>query len=171
MDQTKTVDLNSYLDTVKVKTGDVKKYISLDTWQYLIIIGIAVSGVATLVTAYNAISNINQYYQTCSDNSKLHTSINIKFGILLVISVLIILSGIGLAWAFKKSNNQRRLLTLGLITTGLFGILYSFSLKFQGVVDWVKLLASLFTFVIFLALGWFLSRKKELKFIAKVTYS
>lgn len=139
--------------------SEVKKFMTLNMWQYLVIIGIAVSGITAFVTIYNAASNVNDYYASCESNTNLKKSLNVKFGIMLSISVLIILFGILLAWFFRAKPNPRRILTLGIITIGLFGFLYAFSIKLQSVVDWVKLAASIFTLIGFLILGWYLSTK------------
>ena len=161
------IDVNNVPWTTKIKTKvteetiNAKRYFTLDTWHYLIVIGIAVSGLAAFVNTYNAISGINDDVISCANSSQLSNDLTIQMIIMLVVSFLAIGLGVLLALLFRKNQNQRRLLTLGIISIGVLGIIYSASIKLQSLSNQIKLWTSWITFFIFLALGWFLSKKPE----------
>ena len=153
------------------ETGYASKYFNLDIWHYLIIIGIAVSGLAAFVNTYDAISGINANMQACSQTDVLQKELNTQFIVLLALSCFAVLLGLILAWFFRKQDNQRRLITLGIITIGIFGILYALTIRFQYTSNTIKLFASWITFLGFLVLGWFLSqRAKNVKVHASITW-
>ena len=147
-----------------------KKYLSLDTWHYLVIIGIAVSGLAAFVSTYDAISGINNAVKICTESNVLKKEIDIKFIVLLVLSCFAVILGLVLAWFFRGQDNQRKLLTLAIMTTGIFGILYALTIKFHNASNTFKLFASWLTFLGFLVLGWFLSTKKNVKVVTPIDW-
>jgi len=158
---TTTLSESFRLGTRAEESEYAKKYFSLNGWQYLIIIGIAVSGLAAFVTTYNAISGINATILGCTKYGNIKRELTIKFIIILTLSCFAVVLGLILAWFFRKKQNQRRILTLGIITTGILGIIYSLSIKLQDFSDSIKLIASWLAFIIFLFLGYFLSTKKS----------
>lgn len=146
--------------TASEELGNVQKYFQLNTWQYLIILGIAVSGLAAFVTTYDAWSNINKNYQACAQTGTLQDELKTQFIVITVLSCFAVILGLILAWFFRKNENPRQLLTLGIMTTGLFGIIYALTIKFQDVDNKINVALSWITFIGFLVLGWYFSRKK-----------
>ena len=93
---------------------------------------------------------------------------DIKFWFILVLSIFIILIGVTLAWFLRRSNNQQRLITMGIIVMGIFGILFSiilklrtylFNIRGQGASIYISLIASWIVFLAFIVLGFVMSRK------------
>lgn len=150
--------------SMKEETKALKKYFRLDVWHYLIIIGIAVSGLAAFINTYNAISDIDKNMKACAQTYTLQKEFNTQFIVLLVLSFFSVLLGLILTWFFRNQENQRRLITLGIMTVGIFGILYALTIKFQTASNTIKLFASWITFLGFLVLGFFLSTKSNVKF-------
>ncbi|XWV26023.1 hypothetical protein QJ857_gp1057 [Tupanvirus soda lake] len=148
-------------ETLEKETGYAKGFFNLNIWQYLIIIGIAVSGLAAFINTYDAISGINSKLRACSQSDELEKELNTQFIILMVLSSLAIVIGSILAWLLRRNSNRRLLLTWGIITTGIFGILYGLAIRFQNVSNNIKLFASWITFLGFLVLGWFLSTRAK----------
>jgi len=139
------------------EAGAMKNYFTLQSWQLLVILGIALSGLSTFVTTYNAWSGINTNVQACAQSSLLQKKLKTKFIVILVLSCLAVVLGILLAWFLRRNPNPRKLFTLGITGVGVFGIIYAIALKFQNVTDKVKLGVSWASFVAFLLLGFFLS--------------
>lgn len=152
------------------ETGNMKRYFDLSPWHYLIILGVAVSGMAALINTYNAVSGFNDKVKGCTQTKSVKSAINTKFIILLVISIFIVIFGFVLAWFLRGQDNQRRLLTLGLMTAGIFGILYSLSIKFDDVSNNFKLWASWIVFLGFILLGFFLSTRDDVRLIAPIDW-
>jgi len=147
--------------TFAEESENIKKYFQLNSWQYLVILGIAVSGLAAFVNTYDAWTNINSRIKSCAQSDALKKELRTQFIVILVLSCFAVVLGIILAWFFRGQQNQRRVLTLGIITTGIFGILYAISIEFQNVTNKVKLGVSWVSFLGFLILGFFLSTKKS----------
>lgn len=148
--------------TVKIKNNalNVKEYFSLDLWQYLIIIGIAVSGLSAIVTTYDTITNIDtEKRESLQQSPELRDDLNIKFIVTFIVSAFIIIIGLMLTWFLRKQPNPNKILTLGLTTLGLFGILYAIDMKLQDVRSMYKMIASWIVFFILLVLGWALNRR------------
>lgn len=139
---------------------DIIRFFSLNTWQYLIIIGIAISGIAAFVNTYDAWRGISKKMQDCTQSSSLRKELNAQFIVILVLSILTLFLGIILLWIFRNKENQRRLITLGTITIGILGIVYSISIKLQNLTNTIKLAISWASFAIFLVIGFFYSRPK-----------
>lgn len=149
---------------LEAEAGYVKKYFTLSTWHFLVIIGIAISGLAAFVYTYEAISDINSNIQSCLKNCPQSDDIkrqqNIQFSVILILSICAILLGLLMAWFFRAKDNQRRLVTLGILTIGIFGVIYALAIKFQTASNTIKLFSSWFVFIFFIILGWYLSTKK-----------
>ena len=135
----------------------IQNYFSLTTWQFLVIIGIAVSGIAAFINTYNMWTNINANWNACANSGALKKELQIQFIVLLVVSIVAILIGILLAALFRHSKNPRRLVTLGIVTAGILGTVYAISMKFQNSSNAVKLGISWFAFLAFIILGIFMS--------------
>jgi heme O synthase-like polyprenyltransferase len=139
---------------------DIRRFFALNTWQYFIIIGIAISGIAAFVNTYDAWRSISKKMQECTNSNPLKKELKIQFIVMLTLSILTLLLGLILLWIFRNKENQRRLITLGTITIGILGIVYSISIKLQDVTNIVKLGVSWVSFAAFLVLGFFFSRPK-----------
>lgn len=134
-----------------------RKFFTLNTWQYLIILAIGISGTAAFVNTYDALSNINSKLIECTQSAALQKELNIQFIVILVLSCVAIVFGALLAWFFRAQENQRKLLTWGIISAGIFGIVYALSVRFQSATNKWKIIISWFAFLFFMALGYFLS--------------
>lgn len=143
--------------TFTEELGNVKRLISLSGWQYIVILGIAVSGLAAFINTYEAIAGTNDTLKACTESETYKKQINTEFIVLLILSILAILIGAVLAWALRNQGNQRNLITLGIMTVGFFGIIYAISLKFQNVTSKIKLGISWISFLAFIILGFFMS--------------
>lgn len=139
-----------------VEKANVSRYFTLNAWQYLVILGIAVSGLAAFATTYDAITGIDTKMAVCEQTGDLKHQLNIKFIVILVLSCLAVVFGIIMAWFFRSQENQRRLLTLGITTSGILGILYALSIRFTSTSNLVKLGISWGSLLCFLLLGFFL---------------
>lgn len=146
---------------INTEAGHIKRYVtSLSGPQLIIVLGIAISGLAAFINTYNAITKINAQIQQCTDSPQLRSALNKQFIVILVLSCFAVVLGIFLAWLFRKATNQRQLLTLGIIAIGIFGILYAISIKFQYVANDLKLGLSWVSLAAFIILGFFLSSKQ-----------
>jgi hypothetical protein len=159
------------LKDIETEKVNVKKYFTIDSWQFLIILGIAISGVAALISTYNAIqagvSDLKTDLQQCTESSGIKSALDLKFWIILVLAVFIVAIGAVLTW-FLRDQSKYRLLTLGLITLGIFAILFSiiiklrtflFSVKGQSTTIWISLIVSWLVFLAFIILGYAMGRK------------
>lgn len=142
--------------SLSVEKANLSRYLTLSTWQYLVILGIAISGLAAFVNTYDAITGIDAKTQACEQTGDLGHQLNVKFIIVLVLSCIAVVLGIVLAWFFRAQVNQHRLMTLGITTGGIFGILYALSIKFVNTSNFVKLGISWASLLAFLLLGFFL---------------
>ncbi len=89
-----------------VEKANVSRYFTLNAWQYLVILGIAVSGLAAFATTYDAITGIDTKMEVCEQTGDLKHQLNIKFIVILVLSCLAVLFGIIMACSLevKKIN-------------------------------------------------------------------
>lgn len=155
---------SAYLQQLKPESFSKEKkyfqrFFTLNSWQYLLILAIAISGLAAFINTYDAWSNINSKLIECTESDSLRKELNTQFIIIIVLSCIAIVIGVLLAWFFRRAANQRRILTLGIITAGIFGILYALSIKFRSVTNKFKLGVSWLSFIFFIILGFFLSSK------------
>ena len=151
------------------ESGHFKRLFTLSNWQYVVILGIAISGLAAFVNTYDAWSGINAKLAACTQDPVLKKELNTQFIVILVLSCLAVLLGIILAWIFRSKLNQRKIITLGITTAGVLGILYALSIKFQNTTNAAKLGVSWVSFLAFLILGYFISSNKKVA-IAETTY-
>lgn len=151
----------------------IKEYFTISTPQYLIIMCIAVIGVLAIISTYNAIqsaaTDIRANYQECKESDDLKSALDAKFWVILVLSAFIIVVGAVLTW-FLRSSSQYRLLTLGLITLGILGILFSFIMKFRAYLFslradnatiWITPVVLWLLFVVFIILGYVMGKKSK----------
>lgn len=102
------------------------------TWKIVAILGIAISALATFINTYDAITNINSQIQVCTQSESLKRELNKQFIVLIVFSCLAIIFGIIIAWLLRHSTNPMRIITMGIIFGGVFGILYAISIRLQS---------------------------------------
>lgn len=148
--------------SVNSELDNIKRYFDLAAWNYVIILLIASTGLAAVVNTYNAISGINKKKEEC-EKTVLKNYTLTKFIIMLIFSILMIGLGLFLAFFFRKNTNQRRMVSLGIITAGIFGVIYSLSLQFQDISKNAVLYTSWLLFILSIILGWFLSTKSGVK--------
>lgn len=129
----------------------------LGYWQVLVIFGIAISGISAFMNTYDYVTSVNSQLATCVQSAALKEEINKEFIWLLVLSCLAVVLGSLAAWFLRKSNNQRSVFTFGFILTGIFGILYALSIKYQHIGSGIKMGLSWTSFLGFLVLGFFVS--------------
>jgi MFS family permease len=134
-----------------------KRFFNMSWYQVLILIGIAISGLATFINIYNMASKINDKVIACSQDPDLKKAFDVQFIFMIVVSCLAILLGIIIAWALRTRNNQRRLLTLGLVCFGIFGIIYALSIRYQSTTNIIKFSISGISLLAFIIMGFFLS--------------
>jgi NADH:ubiquinone oxidoreductase subunit 3 (subunit A) len=147
--------------TVSEELTYLKQYLALDWTQYIIILGIAASGVAAFVSTYDAITDINKNMKACLNTDPLKKERNIQFAIILVVAVLAIIIGIIMSVFFRKQENQHRVLSLGVITTGILGLLYAISMQFQSASNTIKLVSSWAVFIVFIMIALVYNLKKS----------
>lgn len=135
------------------------------TWQVIAIMGIAISGLMTFVNTFDAITKINQKVQTCTQSADIKKAYNDQFITLIVISCLAIVVGIIVAWLLRGSVTPRKVITMGIIFSGVFGILYAVSIKLQNSTmnSVLKAGGSWVIFVGFLIWGYLMGRQKDAK--------
>lgn len=145
----------------EIEKENISKYFNITSWQGIVIIGIAISGIASFVNTYNAWSGINIELEKCSQTSELKKKLYIQFIVIMVLSSLAIVLGIVLAWLFRTSENPRKILTFGIITLGILGIVYALATKFQNTSNSIKLTISWASFIGFIILGFFVSKNQN----------
>lgn len=132
--------------------AEAKKY-KLDKLQYFAVLGIAISGLAAFINTYNAISNINDNMMKCATTSDLGKELTTQFIIMLIISIIILIIGIIFMYVFRDSSGFMKIIALSTITLGVFGIIYSASIKLQSLTNTVKLWISWLVFIGFIIFG------------------
>lgn len=156
--------------SVNSELDNIKRYFDLAAWNYIIVLLIASTGLAAIVNTYNAISGINKKKEECEQLLLKNYTLT-KFIIMLIFSILAIGLGLFLAFFFRKNQNQRRMISLGIITAGIFGVIYSLSLQFQDISKNAVLYTSWLLFILSIIMGWFLSTKSGVKIKApKIKY-
>jgi hypothetical protein len=147
--------------------SQLKNYFKMSAWQYVVILGIAISGLATFINTYNAFSRINENLEgcihACPQSLEIYQSLQTQFIIILILSIVAILFGILLFWLLRKAENQRRIITLGIITAGIFGIFYAISIRFNSLATGFKVAISWAAFIAFLILGFLIGKGKSVQ--------
>jgi F0F1-type ATP synthase membrane subunit c/vacuolar-type H+-ATPase subunit K len=90
--------------TMEMETSNAKRYFNLDIWHYLIIIGIAASGLAAFVATYDAVSDINKNIQACINSGDLQSELNTKFIVVMALSAFSIVLGVVMAWILRNQK-------------------------------------------------------------------
>lgn len=122
--------------------------------KYFIVVGLALSGVASFVTTYNSISGINNL-DNCAQSEAYKNALQTKFLVTLILSILAIVIGIILMFIFRANadGNRHSVITMGIILVGIVGIIYSLTLKFKNFGNGTLSVISWGTFVAFIILG------------------
>lgn len=138
------------------------KYFSMSPWQFLVILGIGVSGLLAFVNTYNAIFGVNKDLQACKQTGDLAKKLHVEFAILIIISILAIIFGLILSWLLRNSAKSYRTITWGIIIAGVFGIIYAISIKLSGtgLSNVIGVGLSWTVFIGFLIAGYLMSQKK-----------
>jgi hypothetical protein len=152
--------------SINSELGNIKRYFDMAAWNYVIVFLIASTGLAAIVNTYDAISGINKKKEECEKLSLKNYTLT-KFIIMLIFSIFAIGIGLFLAFFFRKNTNQRRMISLGIITIGVFGVIYSLSLQFQDISKNAVLYTSWVLFILSILLGWFLSTKTNVKIVSE----
>lgn len=134
----------------KLKTN-IGRYTEIDNTQMMIILGIAISGMASIINLYDATTGYTLKQDECKESDSLKKATTVRFAMLLVISILIM--GLGMYMVYKPDSN--RTMALGLVIAGLFGFLYALSSGIRGAQSPIKTILSLGTFVFFVVYGYF----------------
>ena len=126
--------------------------------QFAIIIGIALSGLACLINTYDAIAKINEKRQACVETGDLKKILEVRFIVMLVLSIVALIAGIVLGFIFKMRGMT---VAFGFATAGFFGIIYSILSKFKDTGNMgVKLTLSWLSLFLFVGLGFFFGAGK-----------
>lgn len=140
------------------KMGNVKdKFQGLDTSEMMIILGISISGMATVINFYDSVSGFSEKQNKCKEDDTYKKAATIRFAVILVISILIL--AFGIYWLQKKNSNK--VISLGILTTGLFGILFAITTRVSTIRNTVKTYGSLGVLALFLAVGVFGKNKSN----------
>ncbi len=145
----------------EIEKGHFSRYFSLNWWQLIVVAGIAISGIAAIANTYDAITGVDKDIEGCENVSNLRKKLEAKFIIIIVLSCLAVVGGIILAWLLRSGTNQRKLLTMGLTTGGILGILYALTIRFRGTSNMVKLGISWVSLLAFVLLGFFINTSGE----------
>ena len=166
--------VSDYLEDIKQAAYETKDsalhYKELDTPSFIIILGIAISGLAAAVYTYEAITNISEEYVNCANSDSLKTKLNWEFGILLTCSILAIILAIVMFIFLRKSRGGHRILVLSVLTLGIFGTVYSLSIPFQSAVNSAKLFLSWGLLLFFIGCGFFMSYIHRKNSKSDITY-
>jgi len=140
-----------FMADIKSKAKTAADYFSASPTEAAIIVGIAVSGMASLINIYDAISGFDKKGQDCKESDDYKKASKIRFAILLTISILTI--GLGMYLMTKKDHNK--IIPLGVLTAGVFGFLYALSTGIKGAQTFMKTRMSLGAFAFFLVVGFY----------------
>jgi len=149
----------------------VKGYTSLTGAQYALIMGLALSGLSTFTTTYDAISGLDQTDQQLPQSVK--DQLRTRYITILVISCLAFVAGIGAGYYFGSQDGEpsNQLLSFGLMAFSIVGIIYSIFVMFSSTkgVSYVKLGLSWTSLIAFVILGYMYQTKNEwlLKYIGE----
>jgi hypothetical protein len=139
--------------------------LKLTKLQYLIILGTAISGLSSFVTTYDAIAKTAEKQQVCEETEDYKQALQTRFIVLMVLSCVAVVIGFILGFMFNRSEsvNKHNVVTYGVITAGLFGIIYSLFSKFNTTTASmaIKLTMSWSSFLAFIALGFYFSRTNK----------
>lgn len=148
----KTINLSEVL-TPNIESFN--RYFSLSPWQFVILLGLAISGFVAFVNTYNYLASIDKSLQNCANtNSQFQQQIHAQFIWLLVISIIAIVVGFLLAWLLHKKTHTYKLVVLTIILIGSFLLAYAINLKLEASVNlgW-KLGLPWTAFLFFILLG------------------
>lgn len=146
------------LKSPKLELAAASRYLFTSPWQYLVILAIALSGLAAFVNTYNIITGIDKNLKACATTDPLRSELRLQFIIMIILSVLAVVFGIVMAFMLRHGENQRRILTMGIIFVGIFGIIYATSIRLSSsnMSNVLKVGISWTTFFAFLIIGYFM---------------
>ena len=126
----------------------IKEFVTLSKFQYVAMLGMGISGMASLLNIYDAISKISEK----SDKSvtpEMKELLRVKFIVILVISIVAIVVGVLIGYFLRTG----RTFGFGLSVGGLFGLLYAGSIQLNDLSNTAKITGSLSMFVAFILIG------------------
>lgn len=139
----------------------VANYLQLGKTQYAVILGLAVSGVSSIVSTYDYASKLDQKQKKCEESEDLKKALRTRFIVLMILSCLAVVIGVIIGIILRK--NPKKLLTFGITTSGIFGIGYALFSYFQNKTTAITMGASWSIFFIFILLGIILEIKPNTK--------
>lgn len=126
----------------------LKDFVSLTKFQYVAMLGMGISGMASLLNIYDAISKISEKSnKAVTDEMK--ELLRVKFIVILVISIVAVVVGIMIGYFLRTG----RTFGFGLSIAGLFGLLYAGSMQLTDLSNTAKITGSLSMFVTFILVG------------------
>lgn len=128
--------------------AQVKEFVTLTKFQYVAMLGMGISGMASLLNIYDAISKISEKSDK-SVTQEMKDLLRVKFIVILVISIVAIIVGILIGYFLRTG----RTFGFGLSVGGLFGILYAGSMQLSDLSNTAKITGSLSMFVTFILVG------------------
>lgn len=126
--------------------------------QFFIIIAIAVSGMATFVNTYDAIAGINKMTPTIEKSPELQKAEKTRFYVFLCISLILFFIGAIMAYIMNKNQNQRKIISYGLMTAGLLGFVFTLTDRFRGYSIGAKLAVSWIALIVFIVIALFITK-------------
>lgn len=142
----------------------LKDYFTMDGWNYLLVLGIALTGISALISTYDAISNINDSQAACANAEPLAGQLDTKFWVMLSVSIVAVLFGLVFAWFLRtKKSKLFTLVTLIVILMGTLGVLYAIHMKINLLSNGPRLVLSWVLFLAFLIAGIYMVMKKKTK--------
>jgi ABC-type nickel/cobalt efflux system permease component RcnA len=139
----------------------LRKQLGLSKFQLICALGLAITGVASIITLYQAIFDINKVSMDCSSQDDVQKEINIKFWVLLILGILLITFAFIMMIVLRKSDRQYGLVTVAILIGGILAIVYGLSIKFQKVSNWTKFSINIVSFAIFIGLGIYATFKSD----------
>lgn len=131
--------------------------VQLSATQFIVVIGIAVSGIAAFINTYDAIAGIRKLTPTIEETPELRKALKTRFLVFLSISAILIVIGVILAFVTHGSG-RGKVISYGLMTAGVLGFIFTLNDRFKGYSIAAKLAVSWISLIVFIALGFYLSK-------------
>lgn len=127
-------------------------YFKFSKIKIILILGIAISALATFITIYNYVSGINNL-ENCAISVEIQKQKQIKFIWILVLSLIAFVIGLLLSWMFR--HKPHRIFSFSILFIGIFGILYAIAYKLNTLpgIDKTLIFISVLAFITFVMLG------------------
>lgn len=149
------------VENIGLEKEYLRKQLGLSKFQLVCALGLAITGVASIITLYQAIFDINKLSMSCSSQDDVQKEINIKFWVLLILGILLITFAFIMMIVLRKSDRQYGLVTVAILIGGIIAIVYGLSIKFQKASNWTKFSINIVSFAIFVGLGVYATFKSK----------